>query len=138
MAVASRLNPYLSFRDDARQAMEFYKSVFGGTLTVNTFGEFGSPEGADADKIMHSQLETDNGFTLMASDTPAGMEHKPGTNITVSLSGDDADGLRGYWEQLSDGATVTVPFEKQMWGDEFGALVDKFGIPWMVNVVQGS
>ncbi|NBH07248.1 VOC family protein [Amycolatopsis sp. SID8362] len=136
--MASRLNPYLSFRDDARQAMEFYKSVFGGTLTVNTFGEFGSPEGADADKIMHSQLETDNGFTLMASDTPAGMEHKPGTNITVSLSGDDADGLRGYWEQLSDGATVTVPFEKQMWGDEFGALVDKFGIPWMVNVVQGS
>ena len=136
--MASRLNPYLSFRDDARQAMEFYKSVFGGTLTVNTFGEFGSPEGADADKIMHSQLETDNGFTLMASDTPAGMEHKPGTNITVSLSGDDADDLRGYWEQLSDGATVTVPFEKQMWGDEFGALVDKFGIPWMVNVVQGS
>ncbi|RSD15473.1 VOC family protein [Amycolatopsis eburnea] len=136
--MASRLNPYLSFRDDARQAMEFYKSVFGGTLTVNTFGEFGSPEGADADKIMHSQLETDKGFTLMAADTPAGMEHKPGTNITVSLSGDDADDLRGYWEQLSDGATVTVPFEKQMWGDEFGALVDKFGIPWMVNVVQGS
>ncbi|WP_290062352.1 VOC family protein [Amycolatopsis solani] len=136
--MASRLNPYLSFRDDARQAMEFYKSVFGGTLTVNTFGEFGSPEGADSDKIMHSQLETDNGFTLMASDTPAGMEYNPGTNITVSLSGDDADDLRGYWDQLSDGATVTVPFEKQMWGDEFGALVDKFGIPWMVNIVQGA
>jgi PhnB protein len=137
MAVASRLNPYLSFRDDARQAMEFYKGVFGGTLTLNTFGEFGSPEGADADKVMHAQLEAENGFTLMASDTPAGMEHNPGTNISVSLSGDDADDLRGYWDKLSDGGTVTVPFEKQMWGDEFGACVDKFGIPWMVNVVQG-
>ncbi|WP_410592184.1 VOC family protein [Amycolatopsis sp. lyj-23] len=135
--MASRLNPYLSFRDDARQAMEFYKGVFGGTLTLNTFGESGAPEGADADKIMHAQLEAENGFTLMASDTPAGMEHHPGTNISVSLSGDDADDLRGYWDKLSEGGTVTVPFEKQVWGDEFGACVDKFGIPWMVNVVQG-
>ncbi len=136
IAVASVLNPYLSFRAEARQAMEFYKSVFGGTLKVNTFGEFGSPEGADADKIMHSQLETDHGYTLMASDTPAGMEYNPGTKITVSLSGDDADTLRGYWDKLSEGGTVTVPFEKQMWGDEFGSCVDKFGIPWMVNVVH--
>ncbi|WP_410570257.1 VOC family protein [Amycolatopsis sp. cmx-4-61] len=135
--MASRLNPYLSFRDDARQAMEFYKGVFGGTLTLNTFGEFGAPEGADTDKVMHAQLEAENGFTLMASDTPTGMEHNPGTNISVSLSGDDADDLRGYWDKLSDGGTVTVPFEKQMWGDEFGACIDKFGIPWMVNVVQG-
>lgn len=136
IAVASVLNPYLSFRAEARQAMEFYKSVFGGTLKVNTFGEFGSPEGADADKIMHAQLETDQGYTLMASDTPAGMEYNPGTNITVSLSGDDADTLRGYWDKLSEGGTVTVPFEKQMWGDEFGSCVDRFGIPWMVNVVH--
>ena len=67
----------------------------------------------------------------------AGMEYNPGTNISVSLSGDDADDLRGYWDKLSDGGTVTVPFEKQMWGDEFGACFDRFGIPWMVNVVQG-
>ncbi|WP_086683206.1 VOC family protein [Amycolatopsis pretoriensis] len=134
--MASVLNPYLSFRAEARQAMEFYKGVFGGTLKVNTFGEFGSPEGADADKVMHAQLETDAGYTLMASDTPAGMEHNPGTNITVSLSGDDAGTLRGYWDKLSDGGTVTVPFEKQMWGDEFGSCIDKFGIPWMVNVVH--
>ena len=138
IAVASVLNPYLSFRAEARQAMEFYKDVFGGTLKVNTFGEFGSPEGADADKIMHAQLETENGYTLMASDTPAGMEYNPGTNITVSLSGDDAGTLRGYWDKLSEGGTVTVPFEKQRWGDEFGACVDKFGIPWMVNVVPAE
>ena len=72
--------------------------------------------------------------TLMAADTPPGMDHNPGTNITVSLSGDDADDLRGYWEKLSAGGTVSVPLEKQMWGDEFGALKDRFGINWMVNI----
>ena len=86
--MASRLNPYISFAGDARQAMEFYQSVFGGELRISTFGEFGAQDAPEADKIMHSQLETDNGFTLMASDTPPGMEHNPGTNITVSLSGD--------------------------------------------------
>jgi PhnB protein len=134
--VASRLNPYISFVDNARQAMEFYKDVFGGTLTLNTFGEFGAQDSPEADKIMHGLLETDRGFTLMASDTPPGMEHNPGTNIAVSLSGDDVDELRGYWAKLSDGGTVSVPLEKQMWGDEFGMCVDRFGIPWMVNIGQ--
>lgn len=134
--MASRLNPYLSFTDNARQAMEFYKSVFGGTLTVSTFGEAGGADGPDADKVMHAMLEADNGFTLMAADTPAGMEHNPGTNISISLSGDDAADLRGYWEKLSDGGTVTVPLEKQVWGDEFGMCVDRFGIGWMVNIAQ--
>jgi PhnB protein len=136
--VASRLNPYISFAGDARQAMEFYQSVFGGELRMTTFGEFGAQDSPEADKIMHSQLETDNGFTLMASDTPPGMEHNPGTNITVSLSGDDNDLLRGYWEKLSDGGTVQIPLEKQMWGDEFGSCLDRFGIPWMVNIVQAQ
>jgi PhnB protein len=134
--MASRLNPYLSFRDSARQAMEFYQKVFGGTLTLNTFGEFGNPDPAVADKVMHAMLETDSGFTLMASDTPPEMDHIPGNNIAISLSGDDADELRGYWQQLSEGATVPVPLEKQMWGDEFGMCVDRFGIGWMVNIAQ--
>ena len=134
--MTSRLNPYISFDNSARQAMEFYRNVFGGDLTMNTFGEFGQADSPDADKIMHSQLETDSGFTLMASDTPAGMQRNPGDTITISLSGDDADTLRGYWEKLSDGGTVTMPLEKQMWGDEFGMCVDKFGIPWMVNITQ--
>jgi PhnB protein len=134
--MASRLNPYLSFTDNARQAMEFYRSVFGGTLALNTFGEAGGQAGPDADKIMHGMLETDGGFTLMGSDTPQGMEHNPGTNIAISLSGDDADELHRYWNGLSDGGTVTVPLEKQMWGDEFGMCVDRFGIGWMVNIGQ--
>jgi PhnB protein len=138
--MASRLNPYISFRDNAREAMEFYKQVFGGTLTMNTFGEYGDPSAPEADKIMHSLLETDNGYTLMGADTPPGMEHNPGDTMTVSLSGDDAEELRGYWNSLSDGATVTVPLEKQMWGDEFGQLTDRFGVAWMVNIgaPQGS
>jgi PhnB protein len=132
----SRLNPYINFTGDARQAMEFYNNVFGGTLTLHTYGESGAADYHEADKIMHGQLETDSGFTLMAADSPQGMEHNPGNAITVSLSGDDAGELRGYWEKLSDGGTVSVPLEKQMWGDEFGACVDRFGVPWMVNIVQ--
>jgi len=134
--MASRLNPYISFTDNARQAMEFYRGVFGGTLTLNTFGEFGAPDGPDADKVMHGMLETDTGFTLMGADTPTGMEHNPGNNIAVSLSGEDAAELRDYWAKLSKGGTVSVPLEKQMWGDEFGMCVDPFGIAWMVNIGQ--
>jgi PhnB protein len=134
--MASRLNPYLGFDSNARQAMEFYRDVFGGALNINTFGEFGSPDAAEADKVMHAQLETDSGFTLMASDTPAGMQRNPGDNISISLSGDDGDELRRYWEKLSDGGTVTMPLEKQMWGDEFGMCTDRFGVPWMVNITQ--
>ena len=132
----SRLNPYISFSDNARQALEFYQDVFGGTLALNTFGEYGSPDTPEANQIMHGMLETDRGFTLMGADTPPGMEHNPGNNMAVSLSGDDANELRGYWAKLSDGGSVSVPLEKQMWGDEFGMCVDRFGISWMVNITQ--
>ncbi|GAA2738188.1 VOC family protein [Pedococcus aerophilus] len=132
--MASTLNPYLGFADQAKPAMEFYKDVFGGTLTMNTFGEFGAPPGPDTDKIMHAQLETESGFTLMASDAPEGMEHSAGSSITISLSGDDDAELRGYFDKLADGGTVTMPLEKQMWGDEFGMVTDRFGTPWMVNI----
>jgi len=134
--VASRLNPYISFSDNARQAMEFYQRLFGGSLTLNTFGEFGNDDPAVADKIMHAMLETDRGFTIMASDTPPGMPHNPGDNISISLSGDDAEDLHRYWDELSNGGTVTMPMAKQMWGDEFGSCIDQFGIPWLVNIGQ--
>ena len=132
--MASRLNPYISFPGTARDAMEFYERVFGGTLTLNTFGESGGQDAPNPDQIMHAMLETSSGFTLMASDTPPGMEHNPGTTIAISVSGDDGDELRGYWNQLSEGGTVTMPLEKQMWGDEFGMCTDRFGISWMVNI----
>ena len=133
--MTTRLNPYLSFRDNAREAMDFYHSVFGGELTRSTFGEYhASEDPAELDKIMHSMLVTDGGLALMAADTPNAMDNTPGTNFSVSLSGEDEAELRGYWEKLSAGGTVTVPLEKAPWGDSFGMCVDKFGINWMVNI----
>ena len=134
--MASRLNPYLNFNGNARQALEFYQSVFGGDLNVNTFGQLGGMEGADADKIMHGQLETGAGYTIMAADVPSHMEYQPLAGAAVSLSGDDGDAMRGYWQKLSAAGAVTVPLEKQMWGDEFGMCTDQFGVPWMVNISQ--
>jgi PhnB protein len=136
--MASRLNPYISFEGNARSALEFYRDVFGGTLTLNTFGEFADAAAAGADKIMHGMLESDSGYTLMGSDTPPGMDFTPAANPAVSLSGDDADELRGYWEKLSAGGNVLMPLEKQMWGDAFGMCVDQFGVPWMVNITQSA
>ncbi|WP_432832604.1 VOC family protein [Dactylosporangium sp. CA-092794] len=136
--MTSRLNPYISFRGTARQAMEFYQGVFGGDLRMNTFGEFGSDDATIADQIMHAQLETPGGYTLMASDTPPNMTVTPGDNITISLSGDDADELRGYWERLSGSGKVSIPLEKQMWGDEFGSCLDQFGVQWMVNIAAAQ
>ena len=132
--MATRLNPYLNFAGNAREAIEFYNSVFGGKLTLNTFGEYGDPDAPEANNIMHGQLETDNGMTLMAADQPPGTENDPGNNITLSLSGEDATELRGYWEKLSAGGMVMVPLEKQMWGDEFGMCSDQFGMTWLVNI----
>ncbi|HEV7964739.1 MAG TPA: VOC family protein [Actinoplanes sp.] len=134
--MSSRLNPYIAFAGTAREAMEFYKSVFGGSLTLNTFGDFGAPDPSLNDKIMHAMLETDAGYTIMASDTAPGMQITVGNNITISLSGDDDAALRGYWEKLAESGTVTMPLEKQMWGDEFGQLIDRYGIPWMINITQ--
>ena len=137
--MTTRLNPYLSFRDNARQAMDFYESVFGGELTRSTFGEFGASEDpAEQDKVMHSMLATDNGLTLMGADTPNSMDFTPGSNGTISLSGDDEAELRGYWEKLADGGDVSVPLEKAPWGDTFGMCVDKFGVSWMVNIVAAQ
>ncbi|MEP6815049.1 MAG: VOC family protein [Marmoricola sp.] len=136
----STLNPYLSFRDNARAAMEFYQSVFGGELTLNTFGD--SPMSGDypdeAEKILHGQLVTTSGFTLMGADTPASMDHKPGNDYSVSLSGDEDAELRGYWEKLNDGATVTAPLNAAPWGDTFGMLTDRFGVNWMVNIAGSA
>jgi PhnB protein len=134
MTVASQLNPYLNFNGNARQAMEFYASVFGGALVLNTFGQYGAAEGADADRIMHGQLETESGYTLMGADVTSTMSYEPMAGFSVSLSGDDGDTLRRYWEKLSANGTVAVPLEKQMWGDEFGMCVDSFGVSWLVNI----
>jgi len=132
--MSARLNPYLNFQDSAREAMTFYQSVLGGELTVSTFGEFhASEDPTEQDKVMHSQLETPNGLTIMAADTPNSMEYGGQSGVSVSLSGDDESALRGYWEGLSAGGTVVMPFEKAPWGDTFGMFIDRFGTSWLIN-----
>ncbi|PTT68224.1 VOC family protein [Arthrobacter sp. HMWF013] len=130
------LNPYLGFRDNAREALTFYQSVFGGELALSTFGEFqASEDPAETEKIMHGMLTTPTGLVLMGSDTPNSMEASTGSSISISLSGDDEAELRGYWDKLAgDGGTVTVPLEKAPWGDIFGMCTDRFGTAWLVNV----
>jgi PhnB protein len=134
--MAVGLNPYLNFRDETREAMEFYKTVFGGKLEMTTFKEFGASgeDQSEDDKIMHAALTGDNGITFFASDTPKRMEYKPGRSINMSLSGDDEALLSSWFEMLSDGGTTTMPLEKAAWGDIFGMCIDKFGISWMVNI----
>ncbi|GAB2867422.1 VOC family protein [Nocardioides pacificus] len=132
--MTTTLNPYLSFPGTAREAMTLYQQVLGGTLEMNTFGEYGAADQPFADQIMHATLETPDGLTLMGSDMPPGEECRRGNTMSVSLSGDDAERLRGWWAGLSEGGTVTAPLEKQMWGDEFGMCADRFGVTWMVNI----
>jgi PhnB protein len=132
--MSSQLNPYLNFNGNARQALEFYASVFGGNLTLSTFADFGAQGTPDADRIMHGQLQTDAGYTIMGADTTGDMAYQPMAGFSVSLSGDDADTLRGYFEKLSANGTTTMPLQKQVWGDEFGMCTDQFGTSWLVNI----
>lgn len=129
-----KFNPYLNFKDNTRQAMEFYKSVFGGKLTMSTFKEYhASQDPSEDNMIMHAVLESD-GITFMASDTPSRMQFQPGTNFGMSLSGEDEAQLKTYFQKLSAGGMVTMPMEKAVWGDTFGMCTDKFGVNWMIDI----
>ena len=131
----SKLNAYLGFDTNAREAMEFYRSVFGGKLTLTTFKDGGmAQDPASADLVMHSMLEAENGITFMASDAPPGMPVSNGSRVTLALNGDDAAELTGYWDKLAAGGKVAMPLAAAPWGDSFGMLTDKFGIDWMVNI----
>jgi PhnB protein len=131
MIMTSTLNPYINFKNNAREAMVFYKAVFGGDYTVMTFGEAGIPN-MPADGVMHTQLNVDGKPLVMGSEAN-GDQHEFG-GMSISLSGIDADELRGYFTKLSDGGIVMQPLIKASWGDEFGMLRDKFGITWMFNI----
>jgi PhnB protein len=137
--VTVRLNPYIGFDGQAREAMDFYRSVFGGELSMDTYGESGmSDDPAQKDKIMHAQLDVGPDLLLMASDAPPGMPLDSGSRISISLSGDDEATLRRYWDGLVEGGSVTMPLEKAPWGDSFGMCADRFGINWMVNIAGAS
>jgi PhnB protein len=133
--MSSRLNPYLNFNGNAREAMQFYANVFGGDLSMSTFSDMGA-DGPDANRIMHAQLQTNDGYTIMAADVPSTMAYQPMAGASVSISGGETDSkrLHGYWDKLTSGGSTTMPLAKQSWGDEFGMCTDKFGVPWMVDI----
>ena len=131
----TKLNPYINFKSNARQAMEFYKTIFGGSLRLTTFKEYHASQTPDEDDlIMHAELNAGEGLLFMASDTPARMEFRPGTNMSMSLTGENDAELRTFFQKLSAGGEVSMPLEKAMWGDTFGMCTDKFGINWMVSI----
>ena len=132
--MTSRLNPYLNFSGTAREALEFYQGVFGGDVQIMSFGDMPGGDPAWNELVMHGQLETPEGYTMMISDVPEGMGVEPTPNGLISLSGDDEATLRGYWDGLSQGGQVDMALEPQMWGDTFGQLTDRFGVPWCVNI----
>lgn len=128
------LNPYLNFSGQAREAMDFYRSVFGGELIGSSYKEFEMAEDpSEDDFVMHSQLTTPGGMTLMASDVATRMGITLGT-VSIALSGDDENELTGYWTALSEGATISEELTKAPWGDSFGQLTDRFGVRWLVNI----
>jgi PhnB protein len=134
--MSTKLVPYLNFSGNTREAMEFYHSVFGGDLTMQTFGEAMPTGDAEMDKgIMHSELIS-NGVHFMASEGAPGMPVNQGNNMNMSLFGVAADEaeLMGYFAKLSEKGTVAMPLEKAPWGAYFGMVVDQFGVQWMVNI----
>jgi len=129
------LNPYVNFRGNTREAMEFYRGVFGGKLTTSTFAEFhASTDPSEDELVMHSMLEASDGIVLMAADVPNRMEYHPGNNFSLSLSGDDEQRLRGYFEKLAADGSISMPLNQAPWGDVFGMCSEKFGVNWLVNI----
>ncbi|WP_144875867.1 VOC family protein [Microbacterium sp. 1.5R] len=142
---------HLNFRGTARQALEFYQSVFGGEVTIATYGDFGMPAGVPgADKVVFGQIVSPDGIRLMAYDVPghddadaaatAGTTRREnGTTITdrtffQSLQAGSLDELRGYWDALADGAAVVEPLAASAWSAGFGMLTDRFGVTWVLDV----
>lgn len=134
----TKLIPYLNFDGQTAEAMKFYQSIFGGDLKMQTFSEFGAPvKEEEKDLIMHSSLENGE-LSFMAADGTSEHPVHMGDNINMSLGGGGKAKLTEYFNKLAEGGKVTMPLGKQVWGDSFGDLTDKFGIHWLVNISSGQ
>lgn len=122
--------PYIGFQGQAEEALTFYRSIFGGELQVSRYRDMGMEE--NPDWIMHGQLDTEMGWSLMASDNPQGTIQDG--RINICLWGDDEDRMTEFFNGLAEGGSVETPLEKQAWGDSFGGVKDRFGVDWGVNI----
>ncbi|UJW30059.1 VOC family protein [Saccharothrix sp. AJ9571] len=129
---------HLNFRGEARAALEFYQSVFGGDLAVVTYKDAGNlDEPAEADQVMWGQVAAGNGFHVMAYDVPARLAFDRGENsFFASVRGESVDEITGYWEKLTGGATVVQPLGPAGWAPVYGMLKDRFGVVWVLDVVS--
>jgi PhnB protein len=132
--MTATLSPYLNFDGNTAEAMRFYQSVLGGDLYLQTFGDAGAAQNeAEKNLTMHAALTSD-AMTVFASDGRPGQPPVVGDNVHLSINGNDAEKLTGYFNGLAAGGQVVMPLAKQFWGDTFGMLTDKFGMHWMVNI----
>lgn len=127
---------HLNFRGDARAALEFYRSVFGGDLLAVTYADAGTATDPDeADQVMWGQVSAANGFRVMAYDVPSSRPWSRGDDpFFLSLRGDTAEEISSLWKKLSEGSTVVVPLAPAQWAPLYGMLTDPFGITWVVDV----
>lgn len=134
--MAVKTATHLNFRGDARAALSFYQSVFGGDQAVITYEDAGAAENpAEAGQVMWGQVAAANGFHIMAYDVPSRLNWNPGEiPFFVSVRGDSADEIARYWEKLVDGAAILAPLAPSGWAPLYGMLKDKFGVTWVLDV----
>lgn len=127
---------HLNFRGEARAALEFYRSVFGGDLVAVTYADAGAVQDeSEADQVMWGQVRAADGFHVMAYDVPNRLAYTPGENAYfVSVRGETVEEVTGYWDKLVDGATVVVPLGPAAWAPAYGMVRDRFGVVWVVDV----
>ncbi|MFV8752974.1 VOC family protein [Nannocystaceae bacterium ST9] len=127
---------HLNFRGDARAALEFYQSVFGGDITIVTYENAHQVQDpSEANHVMWGQVAAEDGFRVMAYDVPSRMAWDKGTNaFFVSVRGDSAEEIGARWQRLSAGGTVVQPLAPSGWAPLYGMLVDRFGITWVLDV----
>ena len=128
---------HINLRGTARQALEFYQSVFGGQIALVTYKDAGNVQNpSDADHIMWGQVDSENGFRVMAYDVPAGTPWNQGEKAYfVSLRGDSTEEIAALWKKLSDGSTIVQPLQPAQWSALYGMLKDRFGVVWVLDVM---
>lgn len=129
------INPYLTFKNSTREVMSFYQGIFGGKLDIATFGDFQAAQTPEQENlVMHSHLETADGWTMMAAD--AGTEFNPDGTIELAIGAkaEELEKVTTWFNALAEGGEISMPLNLAPWGDHFGSLTDRYGVKWMFNI----